>query len=160
MSVLTLKEAAEEARRARQNGQTVVTTNGCFDLLHVGHVRYLRHARSLGDLLIVGVNGDKSVRRLKGSPRPFLPAEDRAELIAALKPVTSAVVFEEETPIAMIQALRPDIHVKGGDYSIDQIIEREAVERGGGRVVLAPHIETRSTTEIAAAIRSARQART
>ena len=160
MSVLTLKEAAEEARRARQNGQAVVTTNGCFDLLHVGHVRYLRHARSLGDLLIVGVNGDESVRRLKGSPRPFLPAEDRAELIAALKPVTSAVVFEEETPIAMIQALRPDIHVKGGDYSIDQIIEREAVERGGGRIVLAPHIETRSTTEIAAAIRSARQART
>ena len=160
MSVLTLKEAAEKARKARQNGQTVVTTNGCFDLLHVGHVRYLRHARSLGDLLIVGVNGDKSVRRLKGSPRPFLPAEDRAELIAALKPVASAVVFEEETPIAMIQALRPDIHVKGGDYSIDQIIEREAVEQGGGRVVLAPHIETRSTTEIAAAIRSARQART
>ncbi|MDE0022673.1 MAG: D-glycero-beta-D-manno-heptose 1-phosphate adenylyltransferase [Candidatus Poribacteria bacterium] len=159
MSVLTMEEAAEKTRRARQNGQTTVTTNGCFDLLHVGHVRYLRHARSLGDLLIVGVNSDESVRRLKGSPRPFLPAEERAELIAALKPVTSAVVFEEDAPIAMIEALRPDIHVKGGDYSIDQIIEREAVERGGGRVVLAPHIETRSTTEIAAAIRSPRQAK-
>ncbi len=159
MSVLTIEEAAKKTRRARQNGQTTVTTNGCFDLLHVGHVRYLRHARSLGDLLIVGVNGDESVRRLKGSPRPFLPAEERAELIAALKPVTSAVVFEEDAPIAMIEALRPDIHVKGGDYSIDQIIEREAVERGGGRVVLAPHIETRSTTEIAAAIRSPRQAK-
>lgn len=159
MSVLTMEEAAEKTRRARQNGQTTVTTNGCFDLLHVGHVRYLRHARSLGDLLIVGVNSDESVRRLKGSPRPFLPAEERAELIAALKPVTSAVVFEEDAPIAMIEALRPDIHVKGGDYSMDQIIEREAVERGGGRVVLAPHIETRSTTEIAAAIRSPRQAK-
>ena len=159
MSVLTMEEAAEKTRKARQNGQTTVTTNGCFDLLHVGHVRYLRHARSLGDLLIVGVNSDESVRRLKGSPRPFLPAEERAELIAALKPVTSAVVFEEDSPVAMIEALRPDIHVKGGDYSMDQIIEREAVERGGGRVVLAPHIETRSTTEIAAAIRSPRQAK-
>lgn len=157
MSVLTLEEAAEEARKAHQNGQTTVTTNGCFDLLHVGHVRYLRYARSLGDLLIVGVNSDESTRRLKGAPRPFLPDKERAELIGALKPVAFAVVFEEDTPIAMIQALRPDIHVKGGDYSIEQIVEREAVEKGGGRVVLAPHIETRSTTDIAAAIRFPRQ---
>ena len=157
MSVLTLKQAAEEARKARRKGLKTATTNGCFDLLHVGHVRYLRHARSLGDLLIVGVNGDASVRRLKGAGRPFLPEADRAELLDALKPVTHVVIFHEDTPTAMIEAVKPDIHVKGGDYTMEQIAEREAVERHGGRVVLAPHIETRSTTQIAADIEKRRR---
>ena len=152
MSVLTLAEAAAETRRARERGLLAVTTNGCFDLLHVGHIRYLEFARAQGDLLIAGVNSDASVRRLKGADRPVVPAAERAELLDALASVSHAVIFEEDTPTALIEALRPAAHVKGGDYRMEQIVERSAVERFGGRVILSPRIDSPSTTDRLAAI--------
>lgn len=146
--ICTREELADIALREREAGKIVVTTNGVFDILHVGHVRYLERARALGDLLIVGVNSDDSVRRLKGPLRPILPDAERAELLAALTCVDYVTIFEEDTPIALLECLRPSIHVKGGDYTLDRIIEREAVERNGGRVHVGIQIPAHSTTDI------------
>jgi D-beta-D-heptose 7-phosphate kinase/D-beta-D-heptose 1-phosphate adenosyltransferase len=132
----------------RRQGKTVVFSNGCFDLLHVGHVRLFRRARRLGDVLIVGLNADASVRRLKGPSRPVLPLRERQEVLAALADVDYVTSFAEDTPRRIIKALLPDVLVKGGDWGPDRVIGREEVEAAGGRVVLVPYLEGRSSTSI------------
>jgi D-beta-D-heptose 7-phosphate kinase/D-beta-D-heptose 1-phosphate adenosyltransferase len=133
---LVSQETARRLRRsARRRGETVVFTNGCFDLLHLGHVRSLEQARGLGDRLIVAVNSDASVRSLKGPGRPLVPARQRAEVVAALGCVDWVILFRESTPLAAIRALRPDVLAKGGDWRLEQIVGREEVESWGGRVV-------------------------
>ncbi len=149
-------EAMREIRtELRARGRTVVLTNGCFDLLHVGHVRYLRAARLQGDCLIVGVNSDESVRRLKGPSRPLLPAAERAELLAALSSVDYVVVFPEDTAEELVAALQPDVYVKGSDYGPGQkdLPEAELVAGYGGRVALNELTPGRSTSSIVARIR-------
>ncbi len=137
--------------RLRGAGHVVVWTNGCFDLVHTGHVRSLQAARSLGDVLVVGINSDASVRRFKGASRPILPATERAELIAALRCVGHVVIFEEDTPEECIRLLRPDIHCKGADYKPPHgkpIPEAALVESYGGRVAFLPMVDGLSTTEL------------
>ena len=126
----------------------IVFTNGCFDLLHVGHVRYLAAARDAGDLLVVGVNDDASVRRLKGSSRPLVAEAARAEVVAALAAVDYVSLFSEDTPLELIQAVQPDVLVKGSDWALDQVVGREVVEARGGRVLLIPVVPGFSTTEL------------
>jgi D-beta-D-heptose 7-phosphate kinase/D-beta-D-heptose 1-phosphate adenosyltransferase len=142
----------EELRRVRAGlraeGRRLVFTNGCFDILHVGHVRYLRQARALGDALLVAINSDRSVRALKGPNRPVLSEGERAELLAALSSVDFVTVFAEESPRALIAEVLPDILVKGGDYALEEIHGREEVERAGGRVLALPFVEGASTTDI------------
>jgi D-beta-D-heptose 7-phosphate kinase / D-beta-D-heptose 1-phosphate adenosyltransferase len=138
----------DEVRRRRDAGQRIVFTNGCFDLLHPGHVRLLRQASMLGDYLIVGVNSDASVRRLKGQARPINSEEDRAEVLGALECVDAVTVFDEETPIELIDLLLPDVLVKGGDYRVEDVVGREEVEAAGGRVVILPLVEGHSTTRM------------
>ena len=126
----------------------VVFTNGCFDILHAGHVRYLAEAKKLGDVLIVGLNSDASVRKLKGAGRPVNSAADRAEVLAGLRAVDHVVVFEEDTAEELVRRLRPDIYVKGGDYSLDRLPESAIVASYGGQTVLVPMLEGRSTTQV------------
>jgi D-beta-D-heptose 7-phosphate kinase/D-beta-D-heptose 1-phosphate adenosyltransferase len=144
-----------ERRRLREEGRRVVFTNGCFDLLHPGHARYLAEARRLGDALIVALNSDASVRRLKGAGRPILNERERAEVMAALASVDYVTVFDEETPRELIAALLPDVLVKGGDWALDRIVGREEVEASGGRVLALPYVEGSSTTDIIERIRNA-----
>jgi D-beta-D-heptose 7-phosphate kinase/D-beta-D-heptose 1-phosphate adenosyltransferase len=151
--VLTRAEAVRAVRRAQRRGERVVFTNGCFDLLHVGHVRSLAEARSLGDRLVVGVNGDASVRRLKGAPRPLVPGRQRAEVLAALACVDWVVLFGQDTPLALIRALRPDVLAKGGDWKLDEIVGREDVESWGGRVERLRVIPGVRTTKLVDEIR-------
>ena len=126
----------------------LVFTNGCFELLHPGHVEYLTQARALGDVLVVGLNSDASVRRLKGAGRPLVEEADRAAVLAGLRSVDAVTLFDEDTPLELISALLPDVLVKGGDYDLDEIVGREAVERAGGEVRVLPFVEGYSTTEI------------
>lgn len=133
--ILSREDAAAFAQSHRDAGRKVVFTNGVYDLLHPGHVRYLRQARSLGDLLIVGVNADESVRRNKGEGRPITPELERAELLASLACVDAVTVFAEDTPAEVIRAIQPDVLVKGADWAADQIVGRDTVEARGGRVV-------------------------
>jgi D-glycero-beta-D-manno-heptose 1-phosphate adenylyltransferase len=135
--LISLEEAARMASACRSQGKRLVLANGCFDLLHVGHVRYLRAARSLGDVLLVALNGDASVRRLKGPGRPLMPAAERAELVGALAGVDAVVVFDDDRADRLIARLRPDVHAKGTDYSEESVPEREAVVAAGGRVAIA-----------------------
>jgi D-beta-D-heptose 7-phosphate kinase/D-beta-D-heptose 1-phosphate adenosyltransferase len=146
--ILSLHQLQETRERLRDAGKTVVFTNGCFDLLHPGHVRYLQQARALGDVLIVALNSDRAVRELKGKTRPILKEGERAEVIAALACVDFALVFDDVSPRATIAALRPDILVKGGDWGVDQIIGAEEVRAAGGRVLSLSFIEGVSTSEI------------
>ena len=168
-SILTLEQAILRFGRDKRNvGQPflavrpssdvvfqgkLVFTNGCFDLLHPGHIRSLEYARSLGDALIVGLNSDASVRQLKGEGRPVIPERERAEILAALECVDAVIIFDDLTPQRVIAALLPDILVKGGDWPGDQIIGREEVEAAGGRVVSVPVVQGYSTTEILKKIR-------
>jgi rfaE bifunctional protein nucleotidyltransferase chain/domain len=135
-------------RFGRPREGRLVFTNGCFDILHRGHVEYLHQARALGDLLVVGVNTDASVEGLKGPGRPLVPQDDRALVLAGLESVDAVTLFHEDTPRALIASLLPDVLVKGGDYSLDQIVGREAVERAGGEVRVIPFIRGRSTTDL------------
>jgi D-beta-D-heptose 7-phosphate kinase/D-beta-D-heptose 1-phosphate adenosyltransferase len=152
-----LDRAALAARLApsRAAGHRLVFTNGCFDLLHAGHVRLLAAARAFGDLLVVGVNSDASVRRLKGPDRPVLGLEERAELLAALRPVDVVAAFEEDTPLELIRCVRPHVLVKGGDWSRDQVVGREVVEAAGGRVEIVQLVTGQSTTALLRRIRGA-----
>jgi len=150
--VITLTELLELRRHWRQDGERVVFTNGCFDILHRGHVDYLQQARALGDLLVVGLNTDGSVKRLKGRERPIVPQEDRAEVLAALACVDYVVLFDQDTPAQLIEHLQPDILVKGADYKIDEIVGRDTVEAGGGRVARIPLTPGRATRDIIATI--------
>ena len=148
--ILTRTRAAQVLRRAQRRGERVVFTNGCFDLLHVGHVRSLEEARSHGDRLVVAINTDRSVRRLKGPGRPVVGGRQRAEVLAGLACVDWVVLFGEETPLRVIRALRPDVLAKGGDWKLDQIVGREDVEGWGGRVVRlrqVPGVRTSAVVE-------------
>jgi len=140
------------ADKARAAGRRVVLANGCFDLLHVGHVRYLEDARALGDLLIVGVNGDDAVRRLKGPGRPLMPAVERAEMLAALRAVDHVVVFEDDTADRLVALLRPAVHAKGTDYTAESVPERASVLAAGGRVAIAGDAKQHSTRDVIAEI--------
>ena len=151
--ILTLDEAILRFGREKRSGRRVVFTNGCFDLLHPGHIGILEQARALGDVLIVGLNSDSSVRQLKGAGRPVLPERERAEILSALESVDAVVIFDEPTPREVIARLLPDVLVKGADWPGDQIVGREEVEAAGGRVVSIPVIPGYSTTEILRKIR-------
>ena len=140
----------------RRGGQRIVFTNGCFDLLHAGHVRYLARARSFGDCLVLGLNTDASVRRLKGPSRPINREEDRAEVVGALKSVDYVVLFGEETAEALIAEVRPAVYVKGGDYTLDTLPEAKIVQSYGGRVEFVDMVAGRSTTNVIERIRQER----
>jgi D-beta-D-heptose 7-phosphate kinase/D-beta-D-heptose 1-phosphate adenosyltransferase len=151
--VLTWEQTAALVSAVRSAGRRIVFTNGVFDLLHPGHLRYLQHARSLGDLLIVGLNADASVRRNKGPDRPITAEHERAELLAALECVDAVVIFEQDTPAEIVRLVQPDILVKGADWPADQIVGRDTVEARGGRVVLVPVEPGHSTSSILSRIR-------
>lgn len=150
-----MEEAILRFGREKRNGRRVVFTNGCFDLLHPGHVQSLEAARALGDILIVGINSDRSTRELKGEGRPILPELERAEVLAGLECVDGVVIFDEMTPQQIISNLVPDVLVKGSDWPADQIVGREEVEAAGGKVVLAPVVPGYSTTAILQKVREA-----
>jgi rfaE bifunctional protein nucleotidyltransferase chain/domain len=145
--------AARFAQQIRTRGGTVVFTNGVFDLLHPGHVRYLRDARALGDALIVGLNSDRSVRSNKGSERPITPESERAEILLALECVDAVAIFDDDTPAEIIKRVQPDVLVKGADWGADNIVGRDTVEARGGRVVRMPLLEGYSTTELLRRVR-------
>jgi D-beta-D-heptose 7-phosphate kinase/D-beta-D-heptose 1-phosphate adenosyltransferase len=157
-AILTLEEAILRFGREKRNGRRVVFTNGCFDLLHPGHIRSLEQARALGDLLIVGMNSDASVRQLKGEGRPVISERERAEILAALESVDAVVIFDDLTPRELIAGLLPDVLVKGGDWPGDQIVGREEVEAAGGRVLSIPVVPGYSTTAILQKIREGARA--
>ncbi len=146
--ILGREEAAALIESLKAQGKKVVFTNGCFDILHVGHLRYLEEAREQGDLLVVGVNSDASVRRLKGPTRPINSELDRAEMLAGLKAVDYTVIFTEDTPVEIIDELKPSIHVKGGDYKKEDLPETEVVERNGGEVRILMLVDGKSTTSV------------
>ena len=150
--LVDIEEAARRAAEWRGRGRRVVLANGCFDLLHVGHVRYLSAARGLGDALVVGLNSDASVRRLKGPGRPVMAADERAELIGALAAVDLVVVFDDDSADALIARLRPDVHAKGTDYTEESVPERAAVLAAGGRVAIAGDPKSHATRDLIAAI--------
>ena len=151
--ILSIEEMREERARLRAAGQQLVFTNGCFDLLHVGHVRYLQRARALGDALLVAINSDRTVRELKGAGRPVMPDVERAEILAALSAVSFVTIFDDLSPRGVIREILPDILVKGGDYALDEIHGREEVEAAGGRVLALDFIEGASTSVIIERIR-------
>ena len=146
--ILDRESLIVERRRLREQGQRVVFTNGCFDLIHPGHVRFLQEARSLGDVLIVAINSDRSAHQLKGPGRPILTQQERGEVLAALETVNYVIVFDEPTPRELIAALLPDVLVKGGDWPLDQIVGRGEVEAAGGEVYSLPYAEGYSTTDL------------
>ncbi len=150
---MSADDAAAFAERIRARGGKVVFTNGVFDLLHPGHVRYLRDARALGDALIVGVNSDRSVTANKGPDRPITPEQERAELLLALESVDAAVIFDEDTPHAIITRVQPDVLVKGADWGPDHIVGRDVVEARGGRVVRMELAPGHSTTDLIRKVR-------
>jgi D-glycero-beta-D-manno-heptose 1-phosphate adenylyltransferase len=146
--ILTPEQMLGERNRLRAAGKRLVFTNGVFDLLHVGHVRYLTAARALGDVLVVAINSDRSVRELKGPDRPVFNQAERAEILAALRCIDYVTIFDDISPRSLITELLPDVLVKGGDYALDQIHGREEVEAAGGNVVALPFVEGASTTEL------------
>ena len=151
---MTRAEAVVFAETERRAGRRVVFTNGVFDILHPGHIRYLRQARDLGDVLIVGLNGDASVRRNKGPDRPINSEDERAEILTALEPVDAVVIFDEDTPDDIIKAVQPDVLVKGADWAEDAIVGRDTVEARGGRVVRIAVEQGFSTSDIVAKIKA------
>lgn len=146
--ILTSEQLADVRARLRAAGRRLVFTNGCFDILHVGHVRYLEAARSLGDVLLVAINSDRAVRELKGAHRPVMNQVERAQMLAALGAVDYVTIFDELSPRALIARLLPDVLAKGGDYALDEIHGREEVEAAGGRVISLPFVEGASTSDI------------
>jgi D-beta-D-heptose 7-phosphate kinase/D-beta-D-heptose 1-phosphate adenosyltransferase len=132
----------------KKKGKRIVFTNGCFDLLHLGHVRYLENSKSLGDVLVVGVNSDRSVRSLKGPERPILPEEERTEILSGLACVDFVTIFDELTPLDLISSLQPHILVKGGDWTKEAVVGKEVVEQSGGKVVILPFVEGSSTSNL------------
>ena len=146
--ILTRDELQKQVAEWRHTGESIILTNGGFDLLHVGHVRYLRAAKKLGGRLVVAVNSDASVRALKGEGRPLVPAEERAEILAALADVDAVVIFPERDVRAIIREIRPDVHAKGTDYTVENVPERDDVLACGGRVLIVGDPKDHSTTEI------------
>lgn len=154
--LLSRQELIERAATWRAEGKRIVFSNGCFDLLHAGHLALLSHAAKLGDVLVLAINSDDSVRRLKGPERPLVPQAERAALLAALTFVDAVTIFDEDTPLAVLQSVRPQVLVKGGDYQPAEVVGRELVEAGGGRVVIVPLTPEKSTSSLVARIRGAR----
>ena len=150
--IISLTGLIEERKKWREQGQKVVMTNGCFDLLHGGHIWLFQQAKSLGDILIVAVNTDESISQLKGKGRPIFPLEERLEILEAIEFIDYLLPFSELTPYRIISALLPDVLVKGGDWPLDQIVGRQAVEGAGGQVVTIPFRQGKSTSEIIKAI--------
>ena len=146
--ILSLEQLQSEIDRLRQGGKKIAFTNGCFDILHVGHVRYLRDARRTGDVLILALNSDASVRAIKGEKRPLVPEMERADVVASLESVDYVTIFDELTPLELIESLRPDVIVKGGDWAEENVVGRESVRKWGGKVVIIPETEGASTTNI------------
>lgn len=136
------------SRELNARGKRIVFTNGCFDILHVGHIRYLEKARSLGDVLVVGLNSDRSVRTIKGPERPILPEQERAEILSGLWCVDYIILFDEPTPLELITSIKPHVLVKGGDWTKETTVGKEVVENSGGEVVILPFVEGSSTTNI------------
>lgn len=132
----------------RKQNKTIVTTNGCFDILHVGHVRYLEKAKSFGDVLIVALNSDKSVKKIKGDSRPINNEQDRAEVLSALRSVDYVVIFDEDTPLNLLLHIKPDVHTKGADYTIETLPEAKGIINAGGRIEFIQFVEGRSTTSV------------
>lgn len=151
---ITLDEAVQRRHILRTAGKTLVFTNGHFDLLHVGHLDYLEKARTLGDALFVGLNGDTSTRRLKGAGRPLVPAIERARLLSALAPVTAVIIFDDDTADHLLRALQPDIYAKGGDYAHKPLPERPTVEAYGGQIALIDYLPGYSTSNLIARIKA------
>ncbi|MDI6794778.1 MAG: D-glycero-beta-D-manno-heptose 1-phosphate adenylyltransferase [bacterium] len=151
--IKTLSELKEIVGQLKKDGKRVVFTNGCFDLLHVGHIRCLKKARELADILVAGLNSDSSVKGLKGDSRPLIPEQERAEILAALECVDYVVIFEEPDPVRVISTLLPDVLVKGDEYSLSEIKGREIVEAGGGEVVRVSLVKGRSTSNLIQQIR-------
>ena len=150
----TLDELIKIAAQARRNGKSVVFTNGCFDLLHRGHVHVLRQAKAAGDLLVVAINSDQSVKAIKGPTRPVTAEMDRLELIAAMEMVDYVILFDEPDPSKLITAIKPNVLAKGGDWGTDGVVGADIVEREGGRVLLVPYLKGYSTSEIIERIRN------
>jgi D-beta-D-heptose 7-phosphate kinase/D-beta-D-heptose 1-phosphate adenosyltransferase len=146
--IKTREEVRNIIKDLKAKGKRIVFTNGCFDLLHLGHIRYLEKAKILGDILVVGVNSDHSVQNLKGPKRPILPEEERAEILSGLGCVDYITIFDEEDPLELISTLQPDILVKGGDWTKETTVGREVVERSGGEVVILPFVEGASTSNL------------
>jgi len=140
-----LKEKIDELRKV---GKKIVFTNGCFDILHVGHTQYLRKAKNAGDILILALNSDKSVRSLKGEKRPLIPENERADVVASLESVDFVTIFHELTPLELIEYLKPDILIKGGDWDEEQVVGKDSIKKWGGRVIIIPEIKGSSTTNI------------
>ncbi len=147
----TLKEKLDELRA---RGKTIAFTNGCFDILHVGHVRYLREAKKTADILVLALNSDSSVRAIKGEKRPVVGEQERAEIMAALEFIDFVTLFQELTPLELINYLQPDVLIKGGDWAEEKVVGREEVKKWGGRVAIIPEIEGKSTTNIVEKIKS------
>jgi rfaE bifunctional protein nucleotidyltransferase chain/domain len=146
------EQLVKNVGQARKTGLSIVLANGCFDLLHAGHIRYLSGAKELGDFLIVGINSDRQVRRLKGGNRPFMPAAERAEIVAAIRFVDAVIVFDEPTVEELIAAIRPDFHTKGTDYTMETVPEREIVRAYGGQVAIVGDPKDHSSSELIAAL--------
>ena len=146
--IVSLRTLKAHLSKARAQGKKIVFTNGCFDILHAGHVKYLREAAKLGEVLVVGLNSDSSVKRLKGESRPVNSQEDRAEILCALGFVDYVVIFEEDTPLNLIKIIQPDVLVKGGDYTPDKVVGADFVASRGGELFLIPFVKGKSTTTI------------
>jgi len=146
--VVKINELLDIIKELKSENKVVVTTNGCFDILHVGHVRYLNQAKALGDILVVCLNTDKSVKKLKGDSRPINSENDRAEVLAGLSSVDYVILFDEETPSDLLGKIKPDIHVKGGDYNVDTLPESKVIQQAGGKIIFLPFVEGKSTTGI------------
>jgi len=142
------KELLRIIKNLKAKGKQIVFTNGCFDVLHLGHVRYLEEAKALGDVLVVGVNSDSSVRKLKGPKRPILPEQERTEILSGLGCVDYITIFNEADPLKLITSLKPNLLVKGGDWTREQIVGREVVERSGGELVIIPFVKGASTSNV------------
>jgi D-beta-D-heptose 7-phosphate kinase/D-beta-D-heptose 1-phosphate adenosyltransferase len=152
--VLERKILKEKVEALRKDGKKIAFTNGCFDILHVGHVRYLREAKKTADILILALNSDTSVRAIKGEKRPLVPENERAEVLAALEYIDFITIFQELTPLELINYLKPDVLIKGGDWPEDKVVGRGEVKKWGGRVLLIPEIKGKSTTNIVEKIKS------
>lgn len=152
--IILRNELVEFLNKIRQNGTTIVTTNGCFDILHVGHVRYLQKTKEFADVLIVALNSDDSVKKIKGENRPINNENDRAEILCALDCVDYVVIFDETTPLKLLSEIKPDVHTKGADYSIDTLPEAKTIIENGGKIEFISFVEGKSTTSVIERINS------
>ncbi|HPQ45526.1 MAG TPA: D-glycero-beta-D-manno-heptose 1-phosphate adenylyltransferase [Syntrophales bacterium] len=143
--ILSWEQLREQLTILKDEGKRIVFTNGCFDILHIGHVTYLKQAKALGDILVLALNSDASVRSIKGPLRPIVPQDERAYIMAALDMIDFVTIFDEDTPLELIEYIEPDILVKGGDWSADTVVGRESVEKRGGKVVIIPQVNESST---------------